>query len=306
MILLSVYFSKETPFAFVLGTPCSGKSDAFMNNFTHTHTSAHTRVRARFPTAMLFFCCHKCHTRSKFGWKNLLFLDNEEEKQSLFRGLILCMFGTWITNLLKHIQINIVSNWNTAGYHIPCDTCDSKNAKTLDRSVRVRARERVIIGIFTIPMFPFLFLFQSEGFLGFYPFIENDTSVSIKRHVVSNKTTRRFQQNNTSVSTKQHVVSNKTTRCFRQNKPLVERKRHALSDNTLFGQCPINGREQKKQQKTKYPWFDKLELSKSRVRKIFCCFSAFFSRFSPISTPISMRGMKWGEENVTTKSTEKP
>ena len=139
------------------------------------------------------------------------------------------------------------------GYYIPCDTCDSKNAKTLDRSVRVRARERVFIGIFTIPMFPFLFLFQSKGFLGFSPFIENNTSVSIKQHVSFNKTTRRFQQNNTSVSTKQHVVFSKTTRCFRQNKPLVQRKRHALSDNALFGQCPTNGREQKKQQKTKHP-----------------------------------------------------
>ena len=127
-----------------------------------------------------------------------------------------------------------------------------------------------------------------------------------KRHVSFNKTTRRYQQNNTSFSTKQHVVSNKTTRCFRQNKPWVVRKRHALSGNTLFGQCPTSGGEQKKQQKTKYPWFDKLDLSKSRVRKIFCCFSAFFSRFAPISTPISIRGMKWGEENVTTKSTEKP
>ena len=146
------------------------------------------------------------------------------------------------------------------GYYIPCDTCDSKNAKTLDRSVRVRARERVFIGIFTIPMFPFLFLFQSKGFLGFSPFIENNTSVSIKQHVSFNKTTRRFQQNNTSFSAKQHVVFDKTTRCFQQNntmfsknKPWVERKWHALSDNTLFGQCPTSGGEQKKQHKTKYP-----------------------------------------------------
>ena len=101
------------------------------------------------------------------------------------------------------------------GYYIPCDTCDSKNAKTLDRSVRVRARERVFIGIFTIPMFPFLFLFQGEGFLGFSPFIENNTSVSIKRYVVFNKTTRPFQQNNTSFPTKQHDVFNKTNRWLR-------------------------------------------------------------------------------------------
>ena len=69
LILLSVYFPKETSFTFVLGTPSSGKSDAIVTNFTHTHT----RVRARLPTAMLFFCCHKCHTRSKLGWKNGLF-----------------------------------------------------------------------------------------------------------------------------------------------------------------------------------------------------------------------------------------
>ena len=100
-------------------------------------------------------------------------------------------------------------------YCTPCDTCDSKNAKTLDRSVRVRARERVFIGIFTIPMFPFLFLFQGEGFFGFSLFIENDTSVSIKRHVSFNRTTRRFQQNNTSLPTKQHDVFEKTNRWLR-------------------------------------------------------------------------------------------
>jgi len=73
-------------------------------------------------------------------------------------------------------------------------------------------------------MFPFLFLFQSEGFLGFSPFIENNTSVSIKRYVVFNKTTRRFQQNNTSFSAKQHVVSNKTTRRFQQNNTMFSIK----------------------------------------------------------------------------------
>ena len=123
-------------------------------------------------------------------------------------------------------------------YCTPCDTCDSKNAKTLDRIVRVRARERVFIGIFTIPMFPFLFLFQSEGFLGFSPFIENDTSLSTKQHVVSNKTTRRFQRNNTMFSTKQTVGCEEAARAFRQY-PL----------RTM----PNKRRRTEKQQKTKYP-----------------------------------------------------
>ena len=126
-------------------------------------------------------------------------------------------------------------------YCTPCDTCDSKNAKTLDRSVRVRARERVFIGIFTIPMFSFLFLFQSEGFLGFSPFIENDTSVSIKRHVVINKTTRRFQQNNTSFPTKQHDVFDKTTRRFQQNNTMFSTKQTVGCEEAAraFRQYPL-------------------------------------------------------------------
>jgi len=89
----------------------------------------------------------------------------------------------------------------------------------------------VFIGIFTIPMFPFLFLFQGEGFLGFSPFIENNTSVSIKRYVVFNKTTRHFQQNNT----------------------WVERKRHALSGNTSSDNAQQAEGNRKNSKKQKYP-----------------------------------------------------
>ena len=113
-----------------------------------------------------------------------------------------------------------------------------------------------------------------------------------KQHVSFNKTTRRSQQNNTSFSTKQHVVFNKTTRCFRQNNTSFSTKQTVGWEEAAraFGQYPLRTmpnkrRRTEKQQKTKYPWFDKLELSKSRVRKIFCCFSAFFftlcSYFNP-------------------------
>ena len=184
---------------------------------TTTHTGhAHKYARTRAPSnSDVVFCCHKCHRRYKFRWKNLLFLDNEEEKQSLFRDLILCMFGTWIMHLLKYIQTNIVSNWNTADYYIPSDTCDSKNAKTLAGCVRVRARERVIIGIFTIPIF--YFYFRVKDFSASKPLL---------------KTTRRFQQNNTSFPTKQHDVSNKTTRCFQQNNTMFSTKQHDVFDKT--------------------------------------------------------------------------
>ena len=70
------------------------------------------------------------------------------------------------------------------------------------------ARERMIIGIFTIH---FLIVFIiSISWKSIHPLLE--------------KTSRRFQQNNTSFSVKQHVVFNKTTRRFQQNKPLIEKK----------------------------------------------------------------------------------
>ena len=32
-------------------------------------TCVHGYVRARIPTAMLFFCCHKCHTKGEIDAK---------------------------------------------------------------------------------------------------------------------------------------------------------------------------------------------------------------------------------------------
>ena len=78
------------------------------------------------------------------------------------------------------------------------------------------ARERMIIGIFTIH---FLIVFIiPQSWKSIHPLLEkNKPSFSAKQHVVFNKTTRHFQQNNTLFSVKQHVVFSKTTRCFQQN-----------------------------------------------------------------------------------------
>ena len=78
------------------------------------------------------------------------------------------------------------------------------------------ARERMIIGIFTIHILIVFIIPQS--WKSIHPLLEK------KQAVVFSKTTRRFQQNNTSFSTKQHVVFSKTTRHFQQNKPLIEKK----------------------------------------------------------------------------------
>ena len=36
----------------------------------YSFSSSRTRVRARVPTAMLIFCCHKCHTMGKIRPRN--------------------------------------------------------------------------------------------------------------------------------------------------------------------------------------------------------------------------------------------
>ena len=39
---------------------------------------------ARLPTAMLFFCCHKCHTRNEKGREKNEKSEKNEEMKSLF------------------------------------------------------------------------------------------------------------------------------------------------------------------------------------------------------------------------------
>ena len=75
------------------------------------------------------------------------------------------------------------------------------------------ARERMIIGIFTIH---FLIVFIiPQSWKSIHLLLEkNKPSFSAKQHVIFSKTSRRFQQNNTSFSVKQHVIFSKTTRRF--------------------------------------------------------------------------------------------
>ena len=144
--------------------------------------------------------------------------------------------------------------------------------------MRVRARERVIIDIFTVSIFPlpisgserrlFLLLnldwewpvgcekvtrrfqqndpsFYEKWPVGFNKttcrFMKSDPSVSTKRAVVLRKVTRRFRQNNPSVYEKWAVGFDKTTRRFTKSDPPIEEKCHTHSNNNLFGQSPTSG-----------------------------------------------------------------
>ena len=103
---------------------------------------AYTRKRARLPTAILFFCCHKCHTRDrseKRSWQK--YRKRREEKHRFFN----CqsrILKTSTPQLLKHIQKKAIKHCFTTTCTDNCDTCDSKKDKTpVSARVRVRARE---------------------------------------------------------------------------------------------------------------------------------------------------------------------
>lgn len=111
---------------------------------------SHARVARAFQQWCCFFAVTSVTRGVNLGGKTVYFLDNGEEKQNLFRCLLLYIFCTWITNLLKFIQTDTISSWNTMGYYIPCDTCDSKNAKTPVRRARTRAWEEGVLEKFAL------------------------------------------------------------------------------------------------------------------------------------------------------------
>ena len=62
------------------------------------------RTCARLPTAMLFFCCHKCHTPRKKWTKNSRKFSETQEVKCDFRYLLHRTNPTRITSLLTFIQ----------------------------------------------------------------------------------------------------------------------------------------------------------------------------------------------------------
>ena len=122
-----------------------------------------TRVHARLPTAMLIFCCHKCHTRRKIRRKNSSKSSRSAEKNRKKRPktlILRCIFKLISEgqppHLLKRIHNYTVTNRISTPYLQTCDTCDSKKTKTPVTRAYAYAREGVIIGVFTFPQTQFL------------------------------------------------------------------------------------------------------------------------------------------------------
>ena len=111
-----------------------------------------TRVRARLPTAMLIFCCHKCHTRGKFGGKNRANFGGRKKEKNDFWSSFQPIFSLWNSCLLKYVWKYVVMDWIIVCCLLFCDTCDSKNAKTPVMRVYACAREKGVIDVFTIRM----------------------------------------------------------------------------------------------------------------------------------------------------------
>ena len=151
--------------------------------------------RARIPTVMLFFCCHKCHTRTKIVEKKAEKFTGESDEKLVFPCYVLCVSRNWIDEILNYVSRVSAKCCNRVFYEKMCDTCDSQNNKTpCNARVRVRAR-RVIIGIFTILKSPSLVfgslcsVAPSEGG------IKKNLSLLWKQAVVFLKTSCRFCEN---------------------------------------------------------------------------------------------------------------
>ena len=121
-----------------------------------------TRVHARLPTAMLIFCCHKCHTRRKIPRENSSKLSKIAEispktrlKTHLFRCIFKLISDGHTPHLLKHIHTRIITHQISTNYLIPVTLVTAKTQKLL-LYARTRAREQGGLGIFTFPQTQFL------------------------------------------------------------------------------------------------------------------------------------------------------
>ena len=158
--------------------------------------AALSRTRsARIPTAMLFFCCHKCHTRTKIVEKKAEKFTGESDEKRVFPCCVLCVSRNWTDEILNSVSRIPAKGCNRVFYEKMCDTCDSKNNKTpCNARVRVRAR-RVIIGIFTIPKSPSLVLSSLCSVAPSERVIKKNLSLLWKQAVVFVKTSCRFCEN---------------------------------------------------------------------------------------------------------------
>ena len=102
------------------------------------------RTCARLPTAMLFFCCHKCHTPRKKWTKKQPEIQWNARNKTLFPILFHRTNPTRITSLLIFIQSILAMSWKPVEYNIFVTLVTAKKQKLL-WCVRARTRERMVL-----------------------------------------------------------------------------------------------------------------------------------------------------------------
>ena len=154
-----------------------------------------SRVRASrtFPTAVLFFCCHKCHTWGKKERKREEEFCKTEGWNTRFSMSFPLVYAYSIRLFVKTLQDECVNSSYLVCYKDECDTCDSKNDKTPVMCACAYARRQVIIVILQFiflqisNLFPTVVLWKVTR-----RFMKSDTLFYEKRHVVLWEMTRRF------------------------------------------------------------------------------------------------------------------
>ena len=133
---------------------------------------------------MLIFCCHKCHTKEKFWWKNRPFWEGRKRNKNDFWLAFSMCFLPLSPLFIKIHQKYTVETWFIAHCIYPCDTCDSKKTKTPVMCVRAYARERENIDIFTTQIWGCWSPLHCSIYFHFWMLIENNTSFCRKQAVV--------------------------------------------------------------------------------------------------------------------------
>ena len=177
-----------------------------------------SRVRiARIPTAISFFCCHKCHTRGRNRVKKEGRNSKMKRRITCFSWGRTCILRGKTGGLLKNVRRLVVKSCCLGGYKYICDTCDSKNAKTPVVRICAHVWEWVIIDFFTfrdVWMMCAQFLLLSwVGFCSSVCVKKNNPSFCVKwtvvfqkQPVVLCKVSRRFPKNNPSFYAKCLIV----------------------------------------------------------------------------------------------------
>ena len=169
------------------------------NALDSTNALARTR-NARLATAMLIFCCHKCHTGNKDCWAKSAESAENDSVENVYFSVLQSKFGAWTLWFVEIYLKTMLISWNVAYYKEGSDTCDSKNDKT-PCNARVRARARGCFYVFWQSNFQSLVLasFNLDSTSELEPkvsrrFVENDTLFYRKRYVVLWKVSRSFVQ----------------------------------------------------------------------------------------------------------------